>query len=562
MGSTNGVGMSELALPARASARVDLTRAEVFNASIRDRSALIGVVGLGYAGLPLAVGFAEAGFEVGGVDTNSRRVTAVNEGHSYLPDVSSESLQQLPDLTAAAAYGRVHDMTALTICVPTPLSKTRTPDLSFVVAAAEKVAAHIRPGALVVLQSTTVPETTLQVLVPIFERATGGRVGVDFYLGYAPERVDPANRSGWTLRTTPKIVSGVTDECLRRTKLLYETVVDTVVEASSPTVAEMVKLYENTFRQVNIALANELALVCGRLGVSAWEVIDAAATKPFGFMAHYPGPGLGGDCIPVVPHFISHRLKEYGYQTRMIEVAHEINTGMPEHRGGPGGARRSTIAAEPSRVRGSCCCGVAYKPNVSDLRESPAMRDLRRAAARGGDVRYCDPHVSSWGWAVASTSPSRGRPTVAERRLRRHLTHHDEFLDPPLWRDADAVVVDTRNVAGTRQRRSDQHLMAVLKNMRRRHPGAGMLLDIVSLSAEIAHQPHEGARPAGAGRSRQTRSRPWWPRPARPYRCARRSAEEASPWDVVGGGPSRDPTATATAEPERRDGGRAGGRPS
>ena len=208
MGSTNGVGMSELALPTRASARVDLTRADVFNASIRDRSALIGVVGLGYAGLPLAVGFAEAGFEVGGVDTNSRRVAAVNESHSYLPDVSSETLQELPELTAAAAYGRVHDMTALTICVPTPLSKTRTPDLSFVVAAAEKVAAHIRPGALVVLQSTTVPETTLQVLVPIFERATGGRVGVDFYLGYAPERVDPANRSGWTLRTTPKIVVG------------------------------------------------------------------------------------------------------------------------------------------------------------------------------------------------------------------------------------------------------------------------------------------------------------------------------------------------------------------
>jgi UDP-N-acetyl-D-glucosamine dehydrogenase len=448
MGSTNGVGMSELALPARASARVDLTRAEVYDASIRDRTALIGVIGLGYAGLPLAVGFAEAGFDVGGVDTNARRVSAVNERESYLPDVSSDSLKQLPDLTAAEAYGRVHDMTALTICVPTPLSKTRTPDLSFVVAAAEKAAAHIRPGALVVLQSTTVPETTVQVLVPIFERATGGRVGVDFYLGYAPERVDPANRSGWTLRTTPKIVSGVTAECRRRTRLLYETVVDTVVEASSPTVAEMVKLYENTFRQVNIALANELALVCGRLGISAWEVIDAAATKPFGFMAHYPGPGLGGDCIPVVPHFISHRLKEYGYQTRMIEVAHEINTGMPEH---VVGRVAEALNDRGRAVQGAriLLLGVAYKPNVSDLRESPAMRIFVELAARGGDVRYCDPHVASV--AVAGRiyrSEPWAEEAVADVDCVVILTHHDEFLSKPLWRNAGAVVVDTRNVAG------------------------------------------------------------------------------------------------------------------
>ena len=324
-------------------------------------------------------------------------------------------------------------MTALTICVPTPLSKTRTPDLSFVVAAAEKAAAHIRPGALVVLQSTTVPETTLQVLVPIFERATGGRVGVDFYLGYAPERVDPANRSGWTLRTTPKIVSGVTDECRRRTRLLYETVVDTVVEASSPTVAEMVKLYENTFRQVNIALANELALVCGRLGISAWEVIDAAATKPFGFMAHYPGPGLGGDCIPVVPHFISHRLKEYGYQTRMIEVAHEINTGMPEH---VVGRVAEALNDRGRAVQGAriLLLGVAYKPNVSDLRESPAMRIFVELAARGGDVRYCDPHVALGG-GRRSHLPLRA--VVAGGRRRRRLRGHP---DPPRRVSGSAAV--------------------------------------------------------------------------------------------------------------------------
>ena len=249
----------------------------------------------------------------------------------------------------------------------------------------------------------------MQVLVPIFERATGGTVGVDFFLGYAPERVDPANKDGWTLRTTPKIVSGVTAECRRRTRLLYETVVDTVIEVSSPTVAEMVKLYENTFRQVNIALANELALVSSRLGISAWEVIDAAATKPFGFMAHYPGPGLGGDCIPVVPHFISHRLKEYGYQTRMIEVAHEINTGMPDH---VVGRVAEALNERGNAVHGSriLLLGVAYKPNVSDLRESPAMRIFEELAARGGEVRYCDPHVGSVAVQGASTARRPGRP--------------------------------------------------------------------------------------------------------------------------------------------------------
>lgn len=440
--------MSELALSAHAAARAGLTYEDVFDTAIRDRTALVGVIGLGYAGLPLAVGFAEAGFPVAGVDTNARRTSAVNDRASYLPDVSSETLAELPRLNASTGYEHVHSMTALTICVPTPLSKTRTPDLSFVIAAAEQAAACIQPGGLVVLQSTTVPDTTMQVLVPIFERATGGTVGVDFFLGYAPERVDPANKDGWTLRTTPKIVSGVTAECRRRTRLLYETVVDTVIEVSSPTVAEMVKLYENTFRQVNIALANELALVSSRLGISAWEVIDAAATKPFGFMAHYPGPGLGGDCIPVVPHFISHRLKEYGYQTRMIEVAHEINTGMPDH---VVGRVAEALNEHGKAVHGSriLLLGVAYKPNVSDLRESPAMRIFEELAARGGEVHYCDPHVGSVAVQERIYRSEAWTPeTVADVDCIVILTHHDEFLEAPLWRDAGAVVVDTRNVAG------------------------------------------------------------------------------------------------------------------
>jgi UDP-N-acetyl-D-glucosamine dehydrogenase len=427
-------------------ALVDYRRAGEFDAAIRSRSAHIGIVGLGYAGLPLAVGFAEAGFPVTGIDKNIDRATSVNQRRSYLPDVHDDRLAGLPKLAASNEFGNVDDMAALTICVPTPLSKTRTPDLSAVISAAHDVAKHITPGALVVLQSTTVPETTAKLLLPIFEEATGGGVGEDFYLGYAPERVDPANKDGWTLRSTPKIVSGITPECARRTRLLYETVCDTVVDVSSTTTAELVKLYENTFRQVNIALANELALVCGRLGISAWEVIDAAATKPFGFLAHYPGPGLGGDCIPVVPHFISHHLKEYGFQTRMIEVAHEVNTTMPRH---VVDRVAEALNDEGLAIRGAriLLLGVAYKPNVSDLRESPALEIFGELQRRGATLAYCDPHVDS---VIVEdgvyNAAAWEAETLADAGCVVMLTHHDEFLATPLWQTSDTLIVDTRNV--------------------------------------------------------------------------------------------------------------------
>jgi UDP-N-acetyl-D-glucosamine dehydrogenase len=417
-----------------------------FDDAIRTREARIGIIGLGYAGLPLALGFARAGFPVLGIDKNPDRVAAVNRGRSYLTDLSDAELAKTRDLVSAAtSYAGLADVAAVTVCVPTPLSKTRAPDLSYVVAAIEAVAQRLVPGQLVVLQSTTVPGTTEEIVVPAIERATGGTVGRDFFVGYAPERVDPANTAGWNLRTTPKLVSGVTAECARRTQLLYAQVCDTVVACGSPRVAELAKLYENTFRQVNIALANELALMSQRLGVSAWDVIEAAKTKPFGFLAHYPGPGLGGDCIPVVPHFLSHRLREFGYETRMIDAAHEINTAMP---GVVTDMVTQALNDRGRAVRGArvLLCGVAYKPNVSDLRESPALVIFEDLQSRGADLTFTDPHVDSVTVGdYVYRSAAWTHETVRAADVVVMLTPHDEFLAEPHF-EAATTIVDTRNV--------------------------------------------------------------------------------------------------------------------
>ncbi len=388
--------------------------------------------------------FSEAGFDVVGIDLNEERVHAVSERRSYLVDVPAERYERLEgDLRATSDYAAVAELDALTICVPTPLSKTRTPDISYVVAAAESVAANLRPEQLVVLQSTTYPGTTEEIVLPILER-TGGRAGRDFFLGYAPERVDPGNRR-FTIRTTPKLVAGVTEECLRRTELLYRQIVDTVVPVSSPIVAETAKLHENTFRAVNIALANELALMCDRLGISAWEVIEAAATKPFAFLPHYPGPGLGGDCIPVVPQFLAARVREYGYSPKLIEAAHEINTRMPSHV-----VQKVTDALnEDGRpVKGSrlLLLGMAYKADVHDTRESPSLEVMRQLMARGADVVYCDPWVAE---VELDGALHRGVPwSPAEVQAADcvvMLTQHRQFLDEPLWDEARRIV-DARNV--------------------------------------------------------------------------------------------------------------------
>ena len=424
--------MTELAYPA------------TFDGRIRTLEARIGIVGLGYAGLPLAMSFAEAGFEVTGIDLNESRVRDVQERRSYLVDVPSERYEPLEDrLQATSDFAAVGELDALTICVPTPLSKTRTPDVSFIVAAAESVAANLRPGQLVVLQSTSHPGTTEEIVKPILERG-GATIGRDVFLGYAPERVDPGNKS-WTIKTTPKLVAGVTDECRRRTEILYRQIVDTVIPVSSPMVAETAKLHENTFRAVNIALANELALMCDKLGISVWEVIEAASSKPFAFLPHYPGPGLGGDCIPVVPHFLAARLREYGYSPQLIEAAHEINTRMPAYVV----QKVADALNEQSRpIKGSriLLLGMAYKADVHDTRESPSFEVMRQLLARGGDVVYCDPWVpaveldgvlhESVPWSVSELE--RAECAVM-------LTQHRQFSDQPLWEHA-RLVVDARNV--------------------------------------------------------------------------------------------------------------------
>jgi UDP-N-acetyl-D-glucosamine dehydrogenase len=415
-----------------------------FDHQIATREATLGIVGLGYAGLPLAMTFAEAGFDVVGVDLNQDRVDAIRQGRSYLVDVPGERYERLDGhLQATSDYAAMSALDAVTICVPTPLSKTRTPDISHVVSAAESVAENLAPGQLVVLQSTTYPGTTEEIVLPILERS-GLRAGRDFFLGYAPERVDPGNER-YTIRNTPKLVAGVTDECRRRTELLYRQIVDDVIPVSSTMVAETAKLHENTFRAVNIALANELALMCSRLGISSWEVIEAASTKPFGFLPHYPGPGLGGDCIPVVPHFLAWRLREYGYSPQLIEAAHEVNAQMPVF------VVHKVVDAlnETGRpVNGSrvLLLGMAYKPDIHDTRESPSLEVMRQLLERHAEVSYCDPWVEEveldgTRHVGVEWSPQR----VREADCVVLLTPHRKFLSESLWDEA-SLIVDTRDV--------------------------------------------------------------------------------------------------------------------
>jgi UDP-N-acetyl-D-glucosamine dehydrogenase len=415
-----------------------------FAERIATREASVGVIGLGYAGLPIALTFAESGFHVTGIDLDEDRVRTIQERRSYLGDPATERYEEVGErLQATSDYAAVSELDAVIICVPTPLSKTRTPDLSYIVSAAESLAAALRQDQLVVLQSTTHPGTTEEIVLPILER-NGDKVGVDFFLGYAPERVDPTNPT-YTVRNTPKLVAGVTEECLRRTELLFSPVLDVVVPVSSTMVAETAKLHENTFRAVNIALANELALMCDRLGISAWEVIDAAATKPFAFLPHYPGPGLGGDCIPVVPQFLAARLREYGYSAQLIEAAQEINAHMPIYVVQKVSDALNDIGLP---IKGSrlLLLGVAYKAGVSDIRESPSLEVMRQLLARGGDIRYCDPFVPELELdGVKHRSVEQSAERFQEADCVVVLTAHREFLKRAQW-DRAPLIVDTRNV--------------------------------------------------------------------------------------------------------------------
>jgi len=360
---------------------------------IRDGSATVGIVGLGYVGLPLAVTFAQAGFKVLGFDIRQGNVDSVNRGESYIADVSHESLSAVVTarlLEATTDQGRLGEADAICICVPTPLTATRDPDLSYVIQESEEIAQRLRPGQLVVLESTTYPGTTRGIILPRLE-SSGLRCGTDFYLAYSPERVDPGS-SEYNVKNTPTIVGGIDAESTRLARLLYSRIVDNVLTVSCPEAAAMTKVFENVFRSVNIALVNELAHLCERMGISVWEVIDAASTKPFGYMPFYPGPGVGGHCIPLDPYYLANKAREFDFHTRFIELAAEINEHMPYH--------VVFRIADLLNTRGKSLhgaavlvLGVAYKKDVSDTRESPALKIIQLLRQKGARAFYNDPFI-------------------------------------------------------------------------------------------------------------------------------------------------------------------------
>ena len=390
---------------------------------LQQREATVGIVGLGYVGLPLAVEFAEAGFQVIGLDVSAEKVDELNRGRSYIPDIPTSTIQPLVEsgkLCATTNYEDLRHADAISICVPTPLRKTKDPDMSYVIQAVDSIVEISHEGMLVVLESTTYPGTTEEIIQPRLVN-NGYRVGENIFIAFSPERIDPGNID-FGVRNTPKVVGGITPECTEVVTALYQTAINNVVPVSSPTVAEMVKLLENTFRAVNIGLVNEMALMCDRLDIDVWEVIEAAATKPFGFMPFFPGPGLGGHCIPVDPHYLSWKLKTLNYNARFIELASEINTAMPLY---VMDKITNALNDEGKAVRGSkvVVLGVAFKRDVDDVRESPALDVMGLLEEKGAEVVYHDPYV----------------PTlrVTEETLK------SQPLDADLLENADCVVIVT-----------------------------------------------------------------------------------------------------------------------
>ncbi|MEJ7605720.1 MAG: nucleotide sugar dehydrogenase [Bryobacteraceae bacterium] len=363
--------------------------------NLSSRISRVGVVGLGYVGLPLAVEFARAGFEVIGIDVDSRKVDTLNAGKSYIQDIPTSILKPFVEsgkIRATTDFAIISELDTVDICVPTPLRKTKDPDMSYVVAACQEIARYLHPGMLVILESTTYPGTTDELVLPILTRE-GLRVGEDFFLCFSPERVDPGNPKYHT-RNIPKVVGGITENCTTVGARFYEQALETVVAVSSTRVAEMVKLLENTFRMINIGLVNEMALMCDRMGINVWEVIDAAATKPFGFMPFYPGPGLGGHCIPIDPFYLSWKTKQAGIEARFIELAGYINGQMPHF---VVEKIQNALNDHSKSLRGSHIhlMGVAYKRDIDDMRESPAIDIAHLLSQRGAKVTYSDTHVES-----------------------------------------------------------------------------------------------------------------------------------------------------------------------
>jgi len=413
---------------------------------VAEHRAQVHIIGLGYVGLPLVVAFARAGYPVVGVDVDPQKIESLRAGHSYVADVSDDDLTAAGNnglLRFTSDYDILSEADAIIICVPTPLHKTKDPDISYILTAVEGVTKHLRAGQLIVLESTTYPGTTEEILLPRFEQ-TGLKVGQDFFLAFSPERIDPGNRE-YTITDIPKVVGGVTPACLRLAAQLYATVVDEVVPVSSPRAAEMAKLLENTFRMVNIALVNEMALMCDRLGVDVWEVIEAASTKPYGFMPFYPGPGLGGHCIPLDPHYLAWKLRTLNYNARFIQLANEVNTAMPQHV-----ITRVTDALneDGKSVRDSriLVLGVSYKRNIDDVRESPAIEIIEALERRGARVAYHDPYVPTLrmpdGRTLSSVPLDRERLRWSDCTV--IITDHDLFDWDTIVTEAP-LLVDTRN---------------------------------------------------------------------------------------------------------------------
>src|ERR1022692_1864108 len=369
------------------------TTASILEEKIASRRARVGIVGLGYVGLPLAVEFAKAGFSVTGIDLHAGKTERVNAGDCYVGDIPSAVLAEVVQegkLRATTDFSAVRDLDTINICVPTPLRKTKDPDMSYIVSACEEIAKHIHAGMLIILESTTYPGTTDELLLPMFEKS-GLRAGQDFFLCFSPERVDPGNPKYQTANI-PKVVGGTTAACTKMGQLFYSQALSSVVPVSSTQVAEMVKLLENTFRMINIGLVNEMALMCDRMDINVWEVIEAAATKPFGFMPFYPGPGLGGHCIPIDPFYLSWKTKQAGIEARFIELAGYINGQMPQF---VVDKVQNALNDAGKPVKGSKIhvMGVAYKRDIDDMRESPALDVMLLLKRRGGLVTYSDPHV-------------------------------------------------------------------------------------------------------------------------------------------------------------------------
>jgi UDP-N-acetyl-D-glucosamine dehydrogenase len=416
---------------------------------LQEKSARVGIVGIGYVGLPLAVVFAEAGFNVVGIDPAEEKVKILQQGSSYILDVASKRIKSLVNdgkLSASSDYSKLAEVDAVSICVPTPLRKTGDPDLSFIASATKSLAPYLHPGMLIVLESSTYPGTTREMVLPVLETTSGLTAGKDFFLAFSPERVDPG-REDWTTINTPKVIGGITKDCGQVAAAWYSQALETIIPVSTCEVAEMAKLLENTFRMINIGLVNELAIMCDRLKIDVWEVIDAAATKPFGFMKFTPGPGLGGHCIPIDPLYLSWKLKSLNYNARFIELASEINTNMPRY---TLTKIQDALNQHKKPLNGSrvLVLGIAYKPDIDDLRESPALDVIHLLKEKGADVVYHDPYIPHLDHEnLLMDSVTDLISEVKNADCVAIITNHSSYDYPAILKSAN-LIVDTRNALG------------------------------------------------------------------------------------------------------------------